>query len=438
MLSPVTFSGVFGANKTKNQPVFYPAKPNRFVMGATEKAARTVAKIADINIVMTDEDRAKIDALRKSGDAVIFTPNHSTALDGLVLISSGIRTTRMGAKEIFQKGKLHGKFLQWNNVFSVDRDVDASKSLKNGVDVVASGKWLTMFPQGHVNWKHHLASPEEFKLGAANIAMQAAQREKADGTHQNVKIVPLTFLFEPKGNPEKIRKAMGKATDLLEKKVGQRLGHTFEKQPDLTTRLEFLFGKMVEEREQRYGKLYDLSPDTGKTNYYDRLDDLQTQILDKLEMQYEGETQHGSFERRARKLKGHIKTLENPSADDKQNVKTLQDIILGLSMYEKDYLNDDIGRQIEVMSCLARDIKGDFYSMRKILRFLQRADVEAKVVVGDPINVNEALQTHLTDTDEQKKALAIDLTGRIQEQIQSTMNSSWQASASTGKVDVTA
>ena len=455
MLPPVTTppaslnagSPLFGWGKKKKdaagKPTFYENKPNKLVMGGTERAVAGVARIGHVDVQIDAEDQQRLDRYFSSGDSLILTPNHSTALDALMVVlmgrKTGHRTARMGAKEIFEKpipvpftkmkvkNRAYGQFLQWNNTFSVDRNTDASQAMENAVKVLASGQSLTMFPQGHVTWKHHLAMPDEFKPGAATIGIDTVKRMDEEGQDRDVKLVPLTFVFDPKGEREEIEKAMDKSIKVLEKKTGDRLNIELPVKEGLEARLEFLFSRMVMERESRYLTIYpDMDLDRNSKDYYGRLHRLQEQVLETLETRNEAPGK-GSFERRARKVKAAISAVEDHNKQTRQDKAAVQDILLGLSMYQPNYLNDDIGRQIEYMARLAHDIKGSFYSMRRIVTFLRKANVEVKIAVGDAISVRDALSANPVETQQQKKELALALTSGVQQQIQGHMDAATAA-----------
>jgi 1-acyl-sn-glycerol-3-phosphate acyltransferase len=148
---------------------------------------------------VTEVEVVGVDSLKGSlrpGDRLMFTPNHPTHSDPLVMVET-LRRLRvpsefMTAWEVFVRSRKHRWLLPRIGCFSIDRWGLDSQAIKHASEVLLQGRHsLVVFPEGNVFLQNDLVSP--FNEGAAFFAMRTA-KELAE-TGQRVLIVPVSIKF---------------------------------------------------------------------------------------------------------------------------------------------------------------------------------------------------------------------------------------------------
>ncbi|MEO1237631.1 MAG: lysophospholipid acyltransferase family protein [Planctomycetota bacterium] len=133
----------------------------------------------------------------RPGDRLLFLPNHSTHSDAAIFLEAlsqiGQRCLMMAAYDVFLRGKIHRFALQRMGAFSVDRDANDSRPMKQALATLERGKFgLIVFPEGNVYLTNDRVTP--FMDGAAFIGLraQAALQDKTPPTG-SVLAVPVSI-----------------------------------------------------------------------------------------------------------------------------------------------------------------------------------------------------------------------------------------------------
>ena len=107
-----------------------------------------------------------------SGESVILCPNHSSALDPIMMVCALPRnySLRMMAKKQLMDTPIVGWFLRKLGAFGVDRGNSDIQSLKTAIRSLREGSSLLIFPEG-TRVKEGMA-PVRAKAGAAMFAFR--------------------------------------------------------------------------------------------------------------------------------------------------------------------------------------------------------------------------------------------------------------------------
>lgn len=127
---------------------------------------------------------------------LIFTPNHSSLLDAVVMFPTMARrpVRAMGAYETLRTfGGLSGIFLTKIGVFPVDR-TRGKTVLGPATDLLVGGESLAMFPEGKIS---PTGEPLPYKLGAAIIGTCAWERLDRK---ERVGFVPVQICYHKRHN----------------------------------------------------------------------------------------------------------------------------------------------------------------------------------------------------------------------------------------------
>jgi len=97
-------------------------------------------------------------------DGVLLTPNHSHDSDPHVMMEVGKRLDRqlyfMAAWQIFKGHRgIDGFVLQRMGAFSVDREGCDRRAMRQAVDLMTSGRWLVVFPEGEIYHTNERLTP---------------------------------------------------------------------------------------------------------------------------------------------------------------------------------------------------------------------------------------------------------------------------------------
>ncbi len=202
---------------------FYPAKPNRLVIGLGRMLNRWRSLPGKRHRIRGMEVRGgeKLDLIRRdAGRRMLFLPNHSTHSDSQILAEAQRRTRvvscYMAAYDLMRHRPVLGRCMQRSGCFSVDRDGSDSKSMKEAMGILRKGEYaLTIFPEGNVYLMNDRPTP--FLEGAAFIALKA---QKELGQDEGIFVVPVSIkATQLEDRREKVRAML----DRLAKDMGTSL-----------------------------------------------------------------------------------------------------------------------------------------------------------------------------------------------------------------------
>ncbi len=422
---------------------FYPAKPNKFILGAGGRIAKAAAGLLRFDVRIDMEALDQLKQRIANGERFIITPNHSMILDFITMAegfeNNGLTFASMAAKKEFDRfGWVTRKSMQGLGVFSVDRGAkDKSGTFDSAITTVRdSGIPLVMFPEGYVSNTNGVVL--DFKAGAAKIARSVWKQDPS----KPVKIQPVGIHYRYR-NPEKLEKALQKGIKSLEKKSGL---HQTQDTP-LAQRIQTVLEAMTNERVQRYQALYNLDSvlvNALPDNACDKLEGMVGLVLSALEATYGDasvNTNDIPLDIRARWIEGliknkraEIKALEDDENDDtkeasQEAAKTLEEQypstradravladMIHLTTYPKDYLKaDDLSTMVEMSYLLSRDVAGfkvpfkksqlifeslqyvpvirmvfkPVVAVRNLLHYYRMANIEAVVTLGEPVDMKD-------------------------------------------------
>lgn len=349
-------------------------------------------------------------------DGILLAPNHSHDSDPHVMIQVvrwlGRRPHFMAAWQIFQGRKgLDGFVLQRMGAFSVDREGCDRRAIRQAVEILSTGKALVIFPEGEIYHLNDRLTP--LRDGVAFIA-QSAQREidKRD-SHRRVWVVPTAIRYRYADDIEpKLSAAMAALEErmLLAAPPGMPLAQRIIR-----------FGDMMLTLKEK--DLLGRSTDAAGADLPARIASFTSTLLEQLEIEHLGGTSPDvATPLRVKNLRRHLvegalsangEFAEASSAFDPRISAALErlHVVLQLYSYPGDYLSGKPcpERMAETIEKFEEDIHG--FSRVKGQRI-------ARVILGKPIDVREHLKTPA-----RPRVAAMELTSRLEKEIQSLMNS---------------
>lgn len=106
------------------------------------------------------------------GKAVV-TPNHTSAMDIVLMLANTHEKKYVLAKKELFKNKLKGAVLKSFGGISVDRGNNDIGAIKKALKVLKDGKKLIIFPEGKRNKSKDTSKLQEIKTGTAMIAIKS-------------------------------------------------------------------------------------------------------------------------------------------------------------------------------------------------------------------------------------------------------------------------
>ncbi len=359
-------------------PRFWPPRPNRFwaALLATVRwyFARYKWRLAHIQVEGADEALAQIGP----GDGILIAPNHSDEADGHVALEAGRRFGRrmyfMGAWQAFERYRgLAGRAMQAMGGFSVDREGSDRRAMRHAVEILTQGHSLLVFPEGEV---YHLGRRLRPLLEGVPFMALTAQRGRNDG---RVWIVPTAIsyryvedilpklhdtmaklerrmlLLQPGEDASLPERIVGYGEMLLTIKEKDKLGHSREKEGDLSSRIVHLTDALLERRETEY-----LRPNSSSRTVPQRVRILRRPLLE-------------------------IWADDSAEAEDRRKARAaLDDVQLAMQLfsYPGDYVTEDptVERMAETIQKFEEDI---YWSTRP------KGRRNVRVVFGEPIDMSQ-------------------------------------------------
>jgi 1-acyl-sn-glycerol-3-phosphate acyltransferase len=170
--------------------------------------------VADVDLVGPERL-----AVVRDGDGVLLTPNHSHDGDPHVMMDVAKRLRRqfyfMAAWQLFKGRKgVDGFVLQRMGAFSVDREGCDRQAIRQAVELLTTGKWLVVFPEGEIYRTNDRLTP--LREGVAFMAGTAQKALAEQGGGRKVWLVPTAIRYR---YLQDVTPRLEAAMDALEERV---------------------------------------------------------------------------------------------------------------------------------------------------------------------------------------------------------------------------
>jgi 1-acyl-sn-glycerol-3-phosphate acyltransferase len=335
-------------------------------------------------------------------DGVLLTPNHSHDSDPHVMMAVakelGKQFYFMAAWQIFKGHRgIDGFVLQRMGAFSVDREGCDRRAMRQAVELMTSGKWLVVFPEGEIyHTNERLTPPRE---GVAFMAGTAQKDLEKEGKGRKVWIVPTAIRY----------RYLEEVTPKLEGAMDELEAHMKLKSTRARPLAERIvnFGDVmlcVKEKEQ-LGK-------PGHGELAPRIKALVNAILDRHEMKWLNKTLEGSsVSLRVKGLRQNLLEiwLDEKSDQEQRNFarEALDDVqlVMQLYSYPGDYVLEKptIERMAETIEKFEEDI------FEGVVR--PKGERAARVILGAPLDVSAET------AGKRPRTAAGELTGKLERAI---------------------
>ena len=342
----------------------------------------------------------------RDGDGVMVTPNHSHDSDPHVMMDVARRLDRqfyfMAAWQIF-KGHhgIDGFVLQRMGAFSVDREGCDRRAMRQAVELMTTGRWLVVFPEGEIYHTNERLTP--LREGVAFMAGTAQKDLEKAAEGRKVWIVPtaIRYTYAQDVTPQ-LETAMTELEDRMKLRTGTGA-------PLAERILRFGDAVLTIKEKEQLGKPGDgpLAP---------RLKTLINAILQRHETKWLRKTQdENSVSLRVKSLRQQLLEVwadENAAAEDRNKAKQALDdvqLVMQLYSYPGDYVSENptVERMAETIEKFEEDVYGG------IVR--PKGQRNARVLLGAPIDVSA--ETHGL----RPRAAATELTTKLETAIKNLM-----------------
>jgi 1-acyl-sn-glycerol-3-phosphate acyltransferase len=214
------------------------------------------------------------------GDSVLIAPNHSHDADPHIMADVsrqlGQQFYYMAAWQVFRfQWGLAGFVMQRMGAFSVDREGCDRRAVKQGIDLLANGKRLVVFPEGEIYHLNDRLAP--LLDGVAFMALSAQkdlEKTKPDARvwmlptairyryveditpklEANLSRMEQRFLLKPPAGADLPQRITRLGEMLLTLKEKDKLGRARDAEGDLPARLTFLAETLLTGLEQEWMK----------------------------------------------------------------------------------------------------------------------------------------------------------------------------------------
>jgi 1-acyl-sn-glycerol-3-phosphate acyltransferase len=262
-------------------PRFWEPKPSRFWRFALTPLHRRFMRRHRV----AQADLVGMEHLERLGprDGALICPNHSYTGDGSVMLEAGRRAPRpfhtMAAWHVFRgHGGIDGWLLQRQGVFSVDREGCDRRAIRTAVELLATGRFLVIFPEGEIYHLNERLTP--LREGVAFMAVSAQKDLDKAQSSARVWVVPTairyTFaadvmpvvesqlarmearmMLKPRAGAPVHERIIRLGEMLLTIKEKEHVGRSLEGEGDLPARIARLAEHVLSRREQAHlGKTF--------------------------------------------------------------------------------------------------------------------------------------------------------------------------------------
>jgi hypothetical protein len=344
----------------------------------------------------------------EEGDGLLIAPNHADNADGGVMFLAGGAVGRpfcyMAAYQLFTG---LGRFeLPWLGAFPVDREGSDLRAFKAGVELLATGRYpLVVFPEGEVYHTADRLTP--LREGAAALAIAAARR-RADGKG-TVRVVPtaIKYRFLDGHDP------LPPLRTLMDELEG-RFTWWPRSDRDLVARIYGFAEAMLALKELEY------LGETRHGSIPDRLGSLRSTILDRIEGRRLGRRRDGSVPERVKELRhACLEALADPATTPEAASSLRRDlndlfVVVQLYSYPGDYVAER--PTFERVSETLLKFRQDVFNTTEMAA--PRTPRRAFVLFGEPIDVATFLAA-----SSRPRVAASSLTTELEHRIQSLLDS---------------
>jgi hypothetical protein len=290
--------------------------------------------------------------------------------------------------------------------FSVDREGCDRRAIRQAVELLTSGKWLVVFPEGEIYRTNERLTP--LREGVAFMAGTAQKDLEKEGKGRKVWVVPAAIRYS---YAEDVTPQLEEAMDALEGQIKLKAGRG----TPLKDRIQRFGDALLTIKEKEYvGKAAegDLAP---------RLKNLISGMLDRLETQWLRKTlADSSVSMRVKSLRQNLLEVWLDECEDKspdavatrERARAALDevqIVMQLYSYPGDYVAEkpSIERMAETIEKFEEDVFGGLVR--------PKGKRTAKVLLGKP------LDTAAETNGLRPRTAATELTAKLDKQIRALM-----------------
>jgi hypothetical protein len=342
----------------------------------------------------------------REGDGVMLTPNHSHDSDPHVMMEVAKRLDKqfyfMAAWQIFKGHRgIDGFVLQRMGAFSVDREGCDRRAMRQAVELMTTGRYLVVFPEGEIYHTNERLTP--LREGVAFMAGTAQKDLEKEAKGRKVWIVPTAIRYT---YLEDVTPQLEAAMNELE----ERMKHKPGKGSPLAQRiLRFGDAMLTIKEKEQLGK-------PGDGALAARLTAIVTAILERHEIQWLNKTQSdSSVSLRVKTLRQQLLEIwldEKLEIEQRNKAREgLDDVqlVMQLYSYPGDYVleNPSVERMAETIEKFEEDVYGGMIR--------PKGERSASVLLGHPIDVSA--ESHGL----RPRAAATALTGKLEKTIKELM-----------------
>ena len=341
----------------------------------------------------------------KDGDGLLFAPNHSHDSDPHVMMDVGKQLNRqlyfMAAWQVFLAHKgIDGWVMQRFGAFSVDREGCDRRAIRQATELLTTGQWLVVFPEGEIYHTNERLTP--LREGVAFMAITAQRDLEKSAAGKTIWVVPTAISYRYE---EDITPRLEQSVTELEKRfMITAAGRTL---PDRIVHLgETLL--TIKEKEKLDGAA------SSNGDLPTRLSRLISSLLERLETKHLNKTTpNDSVPVRVKALRRHLlEHMCDAAADEKLRREAHDDLedlhlVLQLYSYPGDYITSKptVERMAETVEKFEEDCNGVASPKGKR---------SATVKLGPPIDVRPFLSGR-------PRAASAELTANLEESLRSLM-----------------
>jgi 1-acyl-sn-glycerol-3-phosphate acyltransferase len=265
----------------RTMPAYWPPRPSRFwermLHWPRQVYARKAWKVMEVEFQGLQELFGRV----QPQDGLLLAPNHSHEGDAHVMLEAARHVRRrfyfMAAWQAFRgHWGIDGWLLQRMGCFSVDREGNDRRAVRQAIDLLTTGNPLVIFPEGEC---HHLNERLMPLLeGVAFIATQAQKKQSQSDSGPRVWVVPVgihyrfiedvqpqlqaamkrlearMFWVKPPAEAPLHERIIRFGEFLLTIKEKDKLGRSGENEGDLPTRIANLINTLLARHEQEHLK----------------------------------------------------------------------------------------------------------------------------------------------------------------------------------------
>jgi 1-acyl-sn-glycerol-3-phosphate acyltransferase len=392
-------------------PGFWPPKPSRLWNVALEPLRRHYLhrfyNISRVTVTGTEH----LSTIRPT-DGVLLAPNHSHDSDPHVMMDVGKRLGRqlyfMAAWQVFLPHKgIDGFVMQRMGAFSVDREGCDRRAIRQATELLTTGQWLVVFPEGEIFHTNERLTPLKEGVAFMTVTSQTDLAKSSggggSGGDRAVWVVPtaIRYTYHVDVTPKLEASVAAMEQRFVISGAGKSL-------PERIVRLgEVLL--TIKEKE----KLGDVAP--ASTPLPQRLERMIDVLLERLETKHLHKVTTETVPVRVKTLRRHlIEQMCDDKCDDAARRTAHNDLgdlhlVLQLYSYPGDYVTakPTVERMAETIEKFEEDLGDGALIAPKGPR-------SAAVRIGQPIDVRPFLALR-------SRAATGELTAKLEEAIKSLM-----------------